>query len=185
MYADIAALAGFITALVFIILGIAWFSKGSDETWSLSNVQLILWSGVILGSYLSLAILKGGFLADLSPNLLALLGVSSGSFVAAKGIRTVQEQKRVGVAKPASRAAEKPTTMGLLSAESNSAELSVAKLQMFAWTIVSLTIFIVIVALNIMNNKPELPDIGSGLLVLMGVSHSAYIGNKIADKPIP
>jgi hypothetical protein len=157
----------------------------------LTNLQIVLWSGVILGGYLSLALLKGGFLAEVTPNLLALIGVSAGSLVASKSIRTVQEQKIERKLRPGSRlkpqdrdrSFEKPITWGLLSEEKDPKELSIAKLQMFAWTIASVAIFISIVAGNLLNNKPELPDVGQDLLVLMGISHAAYIGNKIADTP--
>jgi hypothetical protein len=173
----IAGFLGFMSAFIFIVVGLAKFLKGTDQTHSLSNLQIILWTGVILGSYLSMAVLKGGFLGDINTNLLALMGISAGSSIGAKAIKTVQQPV------PPKKKPQKLKTKGLLSQEKAPGELSIAKLQMFAWTLVSLIIYVAIVAVNLSTNNPVLPDIGSGLLVLMGISHASYIGNKIADSP--
>jgi len=177
--AIVGGFVGFIFAIAFITIGLKRFARGVDGNLSLSNVQVILWTGVIAGTYIAMAILKQGFLADINSNLLELMGISAGSIVAATSIRTVQQPKipaRASNVPP-------PRTGGLLAQEKKPDELSIAKLQMFMWTIVTLTIYVIVVASYLANNRPELPDIGSGLLVLMGISHSAYIGNKVADKP--
>jgi hypothetical protein len=183
-----ALVIGGLAGLVFLAIGLAKFSIGVDKTLSLTNVQIILWSGVILGSYLSLALLKGGFLTEISPNLMAVMGISAGSLVAAKSIRTVQEdqlKRKADATKTpykSDRSNETTVTKGLLSEEKVPENLSVAKLQMFAWTLAVIAIFAIIVVGNVLSNKIELPDIGVDLLALMGISHGAYIGNKIADK---
>lgn len=173
--AIVGGLVGFIFAIAFIAIGLKRFAYGVDKTLSLSNVQVILWTGVITGTYVAMAILKQGFLGDINSNLLGLMGISAGSTVAATTIRTLQQPTPTPVTKL-------PRTRGLLAQE-KADELSISKLQMFTWTIVTLTIYVVVVASNLANNRPQLPDIGSGLLVLMGISHSAYLGNKIPDKP--
>ena len=58
----VAGLVGVVSAGVFISVGLYLFAKGLDKTYSLANLQVILWTGVILGSYLSMALLKGVFL---------------------------------------------------------------------------------------------------------------------------
>jgi hypothetical protein len=176
--AIVGGFIGLIFSIAFITIGLMRFAKGVDHTVSLSNVQVILWTGVIAGTYIAMAILKQGFLGDINSNLLGLMGISAGSSVAAISIRTVQQPTI-----PASASNVSAKTRGLLAQEKKPTELSIAKLQMLTWTIVTLTIFVIVVASYLANNRPELPDIGSGLLVLMGISHSAYIGNKVADKP--
>lgn len=176
----IGGFLGFMCAFIFIAIGLARFAKGIDETYSLANVQVILWSGMIMGSYLSLAVLKEGFLGDINANLLGLMGISGGSYVAAKTIRSMQET----VPKELAKGRPMPRTRGLFSQERAPDKLSVAKLQMTAWTLVSLMIYVVLVAINLSGNKPELPDVGSGLLTLMGISHGVYIGDKSRDKPL-
>jgi hypothetical protein len=83
-----------LAAGIFFIIAGAIFAKGVDGSYSLSNVQLILWTGTILGSYIGLAMIKGNFLSDIPANLLALMGVSSGSFVTAVAIRDRQQAKK-------------------------------------------------------------------------------------------
>ena len=57
------------------------------------------------------------------------------------------------------------------------------RLQVFFWTIVALLIFILVVADNLQKGVTTLPDPGSGLVALMGISHGAYLGNKFSDDP--
>jgi len=173
--AIVGGLVGFVFAIAFLAVGLWKFAKGVDGTVSLSNVQVIVWTGVILGTYIAMAILKEGFLGDINSNLLGLMGVSAGSTVGATAIRTIQQPK-------VSKRSNVSLTQGLVGQE-KSDDYSIAKLQMLTWTIVALIIYVIVVANNLANNKPELPDIGSGLLILMGISHSAYLGNKVADKP--
>lgn len=200
-----------LVAAAFIISALLKFAKGIDGLLSVSNVQVILWTGVILAGYLSLAILKGGFLDNIPTNLVLLMGISVGSTVAATGIRAIQEpklQRRWSKVKTAPENTTDPdsgtetwqietidgqkfvpkgdvkiVTSGLLSSEKVQTELSVAKMQMIAWTLVSLGIFTWLTLSNIMNNNLVLPDVETGLLTLMGISHAGYNGNKIADKP--
>jgi len=179
--AIIGGLVGFIFAIAFIAIGLKRFAHGVDSTLSLSNVQVILWTGVITGTYIAMAILKQGFLGEINSNLLGLMGISAGSAVAATTIRTLQQPK-IPI-RASTKSYTPPRTRGLLAQEKKTDELSIAKLQMFMWTIVTLTIYMIVFASYLANNRPELPDIGSGLLVLMGISHSAYLGNKVADKP--
>jgi len=179
MLAIVGGVVGFCFAIVFIAITLWYFAWGADKNISLTNVQIILWTGVIAGTYVAMAILNKGFLGDINSNLLELMGISAGSTVTATAIRTVQQPKII------KRKADEPAprTKGLLTSEKEPDELSIAKFQMLLWTIVTLLIFAIVAANNLANNKPELPDIGSGLLVLMGISHSAYLGNKVADKP--
>lgn len=182
--AMVGGLFGFIFAIVFIAVGLKRFA-GVGKELSLSNVQVILWTGVIAGTYVAMAVLRQGFLPDINTNLLGLMGVSGGSLVGATVIRTLQQPPALGSKQPSPPRQPTPArTRGLLAQEKKPEELSIAKLQMFTWTIVTLVIYVIVAAGNLLNNQPELPDIGSGLLVLMGISHGAYLGNKITDKPV-
>jgi len=210
-WAAVSGLLGFLVALIFIVVGLWKYRVGIDHNTSLANVQVILWSGVIIGSYLSMSLLNKGFLPQLNPNLIALMGISGGSLVTAAGIKAISEQKyetkgmpvnRYEVWKqdddklyyvgdPAKRAAGAKVSQsratgyeGMLNSEKNPDQLSIAKLQMFVWTLVAIAIFSSIVAWNLLNNTPGLPDVGQELVALMGVSHGAYLGNKVADKPL-
>jgi hypothetical protein len=182
MVPEASAVLFIVVAAIFIAVGLWKFGKGIDGLFSVSNIQVILWTGVVLGGYLAIAILKGGFLDEIPTNLLYLMGVSVGSTVTATGIRAIQQPKLPNAA-TLSQINQNLVTSGLFSSEKEPSKLSVAKMQMMAWTAVSLSIFILILFGNILDNNPTLPDVGAGLLTLMGVSHAGYNGNKIADKP--
>jgi len=129
----------------------------------------------VLGSCLGTCIVKGGFVGDISGNLLALMGVSASSAVGARGIRARQQ--------PTPKVVRLARTGRLLSEERDPQKLSVVKPQVMAWTLVALGIYVTLAASNIWHGIHELPDVGSGLLVLMGVSHGACVANKAADSP--
>ena len=175
-------LMAIVAAGVFFVIAGAIFAKGVDGSYSLSNVQLILWTGTVLGSYIGLAMIKGNFLSDIPANLLALMGVSSGSFVTAVAIRDSQ-QKRTPL-KEVRNVRQKlaPASLkDLLTSEEDPNNYSLAKLQMLSWTIVSLAIFVYVVFQNMSSRTPTLPDVGPTLLTLMGISHGAYLVNKNSD----
>lgn len=174
--APIAELVAIIFSGVFIGIAFYSFRRGKDNSVSLTNVQVILWSGVIIGSYAGIAAFKGGFLGDLPANLLALMGISAGSAVTAASTRHLQSKDRVPYDGP-------HRTWGMLSSESDPQHLSLPKLQVFFWTIVAILIYVVIVWNNFSSGTAALPDPGSGLVALMGISHGAYLGNKFSDTP--
>jgi di/tricarboxylate transporter len=182
MVPEVSAVLFALVAVIFIAVGLWKFGRGIDGLYSVSNIQVILWTGVVLGGYLAVVVLKGGFLDDIPTNLLYLMGVSVGSTVSSTGIRAIQQPKLPDAAR-LKEINKDLVTSGLFSSEKKPSELSVAKMQMMAWTAISLGIFILILLGNILDNNPTLPDVGTGLLTLMGVSHAGYNGNKIADKP--
>lgn len=160
----------------FLIIALLGFSRGKDRSVSLTNVQLILWSGVVIGSYAGMAALNGNFLGDIPNNLIALMGISAGSAVTAISTRRLQSGDKVPYNGP-------QRTWGMLSSESDPEQLSLPKLQMFFWTIVAILIYLVIIGSNFSSGKAALPDPGTGLVALMGISHGAYLGNKFSDTP--
>ena len=95
-----------------------------------------------MGSYLSLALLKGDFLDDVPSNLLYLMGISVGSSITASGIRAVQEPippvEKSMDAKKKQLPAEGRSIIAMFYSEGYPYNLSIAKLQMIAWTIVSI-----------------------------------------------
>jgi hypothetical protein len=195
---SLAALFGFIAGIIFLYIAYRWFAESSkqDNNLSWANVQLITWTGVVLGSYVALALLKGGFLDSIPDNLLLLMGVSVGTQSGSKITRVLQEEAKkknppapaaaqappAAPAKP-SPAGIRPRAFGLVAKESHPDELSVAKLQHIAWTIVTVLVYIIAVGAALNSRATSLPDVGSGLPLLMGISASGYIANKITDPP--
>jgi hypothetical protein len=195
----LAALFGFIVGIVFLGVAyskFAWTSKQEPISLSWANVQLITWTGVVLGSYVAFALLKGGFPDSIPDNLLLLMGVSVGAQSGSKLTRVLQEEakkKKEEKKKPPAQAAGRapkaggPATpagiQGLMAKESNPDELSVAKLQHLAWTLVAVFVYLIAVWTALNSRATSLPDVGSGLPALMGISASGYIANKIGDSP--
>jgi hypothetical protein len=171
---EVASLIGFISAVVIITIGIIKFGKGLDKNWSVSNVQLILWTGVILGSYFALALAKGEPLDNLPYNTLILIGIASGTTPFAALIRHGQQPQL---------AAPPDSPAGFLASEKNPEQTSVAKMQMFAWNIIAMILFIIGVSSNMSNCILELPDLGQLLTYIVGISNGIYLANKTADKP--
>ena len=59
---------------------------------SMSRFQLLIFTFVIAGLYLALC-LENGRLIDIPENVLLLLGLSSGTYAASKGIKAVSDRK--------------------------------------------------------------------------------------------
>ena len=72
---------------------------------------------------------------------------------------------------------------GAFTSESAPRESSIAKIQMFAWSLVALGIYIVLAAGNIAKGDPTLPNVDQAILGLMGIGHGVYLANKTRDKP--
>ena len=193
----VAGLIGFIVGIVFLVVAYSWFAwsaKEGTKTLSWANVQLITWTGVVLGSYAALAVLKGGFPDSIPDNLLLLMGVSVATQSGSKLTRVLQEQAKKknssAHAAPAAGLAATPATVadpagfrGLMAKESDPTDLSVAKLQHLAWTLVAVFVYMIAVWAALNSRATSLPDVGSGLPTLMGISASGYIANKIGDPP--
>lgn len=166
--------AGFLGLLVggiFLYVAYTKAAKGLDGTLSIANIQLILWTSTIMGSYVAMAALKGSFLDAIPENTLILMGMSGASTSMASIIRSNQE--------PIVTIREG----GAFTSESTPAKTSIAKIQMFAWSLVALGIYIVLAAGNISKGDPTLPNVDQAILGLMGIGHGIYLANKTTDKP--
>ncbi len=169
------AAAGFLGLLVggiFLYVAYTKAAKGLDGTLSIANIQLILWTSTIMGSYVAMAALKGSFLDAIPENTLILMGMSGASTSMASIIRSTQDEKIIN-----------RTEGGAFTSESKPKKSSIAKIQMFAWSLVALGIYIVLAAGNIARSEPILPDVDQAILGLMGIGHGIYLVNKVPDKP--
>jgi hypothetical protein len=184
-------------AIVYIITAFItghWQPKalfnGFDGFASTSKLQWLLWLIVILFGYVAIWVLRaehGDYIAlsDIPVNILTVLGFSTGTAAAAKGITAGYVQtgkvKKMGVpANPTSS-----TTGGIFQDDSGGPELS--KVQLMAFTIIGIGIFLASVfhQIAIGDIKDGLPDIDSSLLVLMGISQGGYLGKKLVTFGTP
>ena len=174
------------------------YVEGADGWASTSKLQWLLWIVVILFAYTALWVLRAGqghysAISQVPVNLLTVLGFSTGTAAAAKGITSAYVQSN-RVAKPA-----KPTAPaggaapagavavawppgakpGILNDDSGVPEL--AKIQVMGFTLVAIGIYVATVIHQIVSNPAitSLPNIDASLLVLMGISQGGYLGKKL------
>jgi hypothetical protein len=164
--------------------------NGFDGFGSTSKLQWFLWIMVILFGYAAIWVLRaeqGSYsaLSDIPVNLLTVLGFSTGTAAAAKGITAgyVQTGKIAKTGVPANPTAA--TTGGIFQDDSGGPEL--AKIQMIGFTIIAIGIFLATVIHQIVAGdiKDSLPNIDSSLLVLMGISQGGYLGKKLVTFGTP
>jgi len=130
----------------FTLLGLI---KGEDHYLSTSKFQILVWTVVAIASWVGLFVIKlwfvpfatdPGFTAfvDIPPNIMWLMGLSGGVFVAAKAIATVRKGKPP----------KKPPTpvhsiMDLIA--DNEGNLDLGKFQMVVWTLVAAGAYLLLV----------------------------------------
>ena len=164
--------------------------NGFDGFGSTSKLQWFLWLIAILFGYVATWVLRAeqgdyAALSDIPVNLLTVLGFSTGTAAAAKGITAgyVQTGKVVKTGVPANPTAA--TTGGVFQDDTGGPEL--AKIQMIAFTIIAIGVFLATVfhQIAIGDIKDGLPNIDSSLLVLMGISQGGYLGKKLVTFGTP
>jgi len=179
-----------VTALITGHWRVKELFQGFDGFASTSKLQWLLWLIAILFGYVAIWVLRaeqGSYtaLSDIPVNLLTVLGFSTGTAAAAKGITAgyVQTGKVAKTGVPANPTAA--TTGGIFQDDSGAPEL--AKIQMMAFTIIAIGIFLATVVhqIAIGDIKDGLPNIDSSLLVLMGISQGGYLGKKLVTFGTP
>jgi hypothetical protein len=166
--------------------------EGADGWASTSKLQWLLWIVVILFAYTALWVLRaeqGNYsaISQVPVNLLTVLGFSTGTAAAAKGITSAYVQSN-RVSKPAAAkvtgtpAGAKP---GILKDDSGVPEL--AKIQVMGFTLVAIGIFLATVIHQMVSSAvvTSLPNIDASLLVLMGISQGGYLGKKLVTYGSP
>jgi len=191
-------------AAVWLLVGltnrtIGWriwrLTEGEDKVPSTSKLQWLIWLTVVLFSYTALWVLRAkaghyGAITNVPANVLAVLGFSTATAATAKGI-TVGYLHSGRIVKrnpaPAQSAQTQPTQNppavrgGILQDDSGFPEL--AKIQMIAFTLLAVGIFLTTVFHEIRAHPGQagLPNIDSSLLVLMGISQGGYLGKKLVS----
>ena len=144
-----------------------------DGCYSISRLQMYLWTfAVVIGFG---AVFMCGYkytIPDIPGTLYMLMGVNLAATVTSTAINTVRNKKVSKV---------EPDFWRDIFFESEDS-LDLPRTQMFVWTIISLCVFFFLLYQKLAANNPSLPDIPTGLIVLMGLSHGAYLGTKAAAK---
>jgi len=183
-------------AALWVILGIASSFNllklicGVDNTLSTSKFQFVLWTVVIVFSYLvmfSYHAKSADFSSlGLPQNVLIVMGISATTAVAAKGIAVsnataAAQASNIAVIPGSGNVivpTAKPSAAGLFQADDGTPDLG--KVQLLIWMLIGSCIYLTLIHHNLVVAKREMPDIDQTLMVLMGLGHGAYLGKKIA-----
>jgi len=180
----LAGLLGLIVGLVVIAIGFLGFGKPMEKSfaksiddgrWSVTNIQVILWTGVILGSYLALSMAAGNFLADIPTNTLVLVGIASGTLAFTTITNGLQNTS------PIASQGDDEFMDGFLAAESDPTKASLINAQMFAWNIIAILLFVTFVGSNLYNGTYALPDVGATVSTILAISNGAHVATKPID----
>jgi len=145
-----------------------------DENYSLSRLQMYLWTVVVVIGFVAVFLSTRDW-PTIQQNLYLLMGINLAASVTSTGVFFA---KRNEVKMPP----DQPDFVRDIFFESKKISLDLPRTQMFVWTIVSLCFFVIKLIQSFVVGAPDLPDIPPGLVVLMGVSHGAYIGAKATGK---
>ncbi len=180
-----------VLALIFVLY---WIGSGTPNVWKLvegadgrpstSKLQWFLWTLVIVFSYTSIyaaRIMKGNFdvISDIPSNYLTAMGFSTVTMATAKGI-TVSYVASGRVVKEAGNGGKGPAS--IFCDDQGVPDLS--KIQMIAWTLVSIGIFLIRIVNQMNTSMPGLSDIDPALMVLMGLGQGAYLGKKLTTTDV-
>jgi hypothetical protein len=167
---------------------------GADGRLSASKFQFFVWTGVIVFVYVllfgSMDDKHREILSSIPTNVLLVMGFSVTTAVGAKGI-TVSYLNSGQIAKSVSSQAGGDASLSGLVSHDDSNTPDLTKLQMLIWTGIATAVYLYHVHQNLHGiatcslaaNPPDplckFPDIDQTLMVLMGISQGAYLGNKL------
>jgi hypothetical protein len=161
--------------------------RGADGRASTSKFQIFLWTAVVLFSYAAITAARWeqgltNPLPDLPQSVLAALGISAGTATAAAAITTGNVNSAKEIKVPAINRGIAPIF------ESDDGRLDLVKVQLIAWTILALGIFLGLVFQEVASTKitSSLPDIDPTLMVLTGLGSATYLGRKLVpgNRPV-
>ena len=190
--------SGFVAlAMVWLLVRVlagSWIPRqlveGADGRPSTSKLQWFLWTVVVVFSYMAVyaaRVQKGHFevITEIPANILIAMGLSLGTMTAAKGI-TVQYVAKGKVVKDKVDPKRDTKDAGLSSVvRDDDKYLDLSKIQMMAWTLVAIGVYLIRVVHEIGLDLPALPDIDAALMVLMGLGQGAYLGKKLVSTTAP
>jgi hypothetical protein len=173
-------------------LGVAGILIDRRGRYSLTHLQIVLWTIIILSSLIAVFIATNFDPSSLrlSTQLLGLMGISAGSAVLSTAVKDNKDisgkpiaragMQVVNIANPATTITIKPHFSQIwLEEEGDTADqvISITKYQNFIFTLVVIAFYIVVAWKR--GGLPELPE---SVVWLIGISHAGYVGGKVPDK---
>ena len=148
------------------------------NTYSLSKLQFYLWTDAAILTYSYLVI--GRLFAqrldfpDVPSSLPGIIAIGAGTAIGSQFVTNVHGPKGGGPEKP-----------GLGDFVTSGGVAAPDRVQMLLWTLVGVAGFCVATFRSDPWSISTLPQIGGGLMLLMGISSAGYLGGKLARKPGP
>jgi hypothetical protein len=143
-----------------------------DNRYSLSRFQIYIWTVWIVIAFVQVAFSTYS-LPSIPQNIAILMGINGFTSALSTAITDTDKLKRF-------QAKESDFFRNIFL--DSKGTLDLPRTQMFIWTFVILVMHISIFFNNFMLGRYEIPNIDSGLLILMGVSNGAYLGVKAAEE---
>ena len=155
------------------------FIDSETNTYSLSRLQLILWTGAAIVAYVYLAasqfLVQWTWVMPAVPeNLPTLIGFSIGTTALAIGATGARGSKGAGPLHP--ELADFITSGGVFAPE---------RLQFFLWTLIGAFGFVSSTMAQDPATVTTLPPVPESFIPLMGLSSLGYLAGKVARKPGP
>ena len=149
------------------LVGVMWRFRANmllSETkeWSLSKIQMALWTVIFSLSYVVLSAVRGNFM-DITDGMFWLMGISSTTAVGAKAI-VARNLDSLDSKHPSRLLSDYDETI-------DAYRLSLHRCQIALWTVIVAAMFVVDAVTTM-----HLPDIPNQLLLLMGISGGTYLG---------
>ncbi|HET7433123.1 MAG TPA: hypothetical protein VFN10_00275 [Thermoanaerobaculia bacterium] len=198
------AITGFMIAVCTLITGNPWSLLLTQlNTMSLSRAQTILWTILVVGSYICLSFAHMS-IVQIPGSVLGLIAVSVGSSVAASVVmsnKTGKDADPAEIAASQAKNGEGASASGTAFAWSDphyasladmlegdeladAHTVDLAKVQMFFFTLAGAVVYAGMVYNSLTSAKPvtTLPDLPQQLIILMGMSHTGYLGGKMVNR---
>src|SRR5262249_15210325 len=134
-------------------------------------VQMGFWFFLVVAAFFYIWI-AGGWLPEIPPSVLTLMGIASGT---ALGASVIDASKRSAASDPV-QATAVPNRSWYEDLLWDADGLSFHRLQMAVWTLVLGIVFIERFVITL-----ALPDFDGTLLALMGISSGTYLGFKLPE----
>lgn len=141
--------------------------------YSLSRTQMAFWFFLVITAFVLIWMIIGDT-DTITPGVLVLIGISAGT---ALGATAIDSGKRKTTPEPAVGAESKGFLNDILS---DGTGVSFHRFQIVVWTIVLGFIF----SRRVLNHL-AMPDFGTNLLTLMGISSGTYLGLKLPEQFAP
>lgn len=176
---------------ILIYLAARWLMsgalvRGADDRPSASKAQWWVWTATAIFGYVAVFVERwmlgepGGAI-DVPQNLFIAMGFSTATMAVAKGVTVSYVVQGVVDKGPRGQSRRHG---GLFTDDDGFADL--VKVQMFAFTAIAVAVYMVRLATQSnATGLPVLVDIDPALMVLTGLSHGGYLGDKIATRGAP